>query len=139
VQRFPKQINSLGDHIRARRLNLKLLQKQVSDQIGVREQTITGWERNVTRPRIVRSRVKLNLNKRAPSHTGFGALTTLPRSHLLMHPPDTSEAIRPQFLRGTTVSYPAIRFAVTERPPSMGPSVLLVGITEDAAPERVHC
>jgi transcriptional regulator with XRE-family HTH domain len=49
---YPKQINSLGDHIRARRLDLKLLQKQVADQIGVHEQTVTGWERNATSPEI---------------------------------------------------------------------------------------
>jgi transcriptional regulator with XRE-family HTH domain len=50
--KYPKQINSLGDHIRARRLDLKLLQKQVADQIGVHEMTITGWERNATAPAI---------------------------------------------------------------------------------------
>ena len=49
---YPKQINSLGDHIRARRLDLKLLQKQVANQIGVHEQTITGWERNATVPEV---------------------------------------------------------------------------------------
>jgi transcriptional regulator with XRE-family HTH domain len=49
---YPKQINSLGDHIRSRRLNLKLLQKQVADKIGVHETTITGWEGNATAPEI---------------------------------------------------------------------------------------
>jgi transcriptional regulator with XRE-family HTH domain len=49
---YPKQINSLGDHIRARRLDLKLLQKEVAEQIGVHEQTITGWERNATIPDV---------------------------------------------------------------------------------------
>ena len=50
--KYPKQINSLGDHIRTRRLNLRLLQRQVADQIGVHEQTITGWERNATLPEV---------------------------------------------------------------------------------------
>jgi transcriptional regulator with XRE-family HTH domain len=49
---YPNQINSLGDHIRARRLDLKLLQKQVADQIGVHEMTITGWEGNATIPEV---------------------------------------------------------------------------------------
>jgi transcriptional regulator with XRE-family HTH domain len=49
---YPKQINSLGDHIRARRLDLKLLQKQVAEQIGVHEMTITGWEGNATIPEV---------------------------------------------------------------------------------------
>jgi transcriptional regulator with XRE-family HTH domain len=48
----PKGINTLGDHIRARRLDLKLLQKQVANQIGVDEATITNWERNATAPAI---------------------------------------------------------------------------------------
>ena len=37
---YAKQINSSGDHIRVRRLDLKFLQKQVADQIEVHEQTI---------------------------------------------------------------------------------------------------
>ena len=49
---YPKQINTLGDHIRKRRLDLKLLQKQVADRIGVHELTITNWERNATVPAI---------------------------------------------------------------------------------------
>jgi transcriptional regulator with XRE-family HTH domain len=49
---YPKQINTLGDHIRARRLDLDLLQKQVADQIGVHETTITGWEGNATVPEV---------------------------------------------------------------------------------------
>jgi transcriptional regulator with XRE-family HTH domain len=49
---YPNQINSLGDHIRTRRLDLKLLQKQVADQIGVHELTITGWEGNATIPEV---------------------------------------------------------------------------------------
>ncbi|MHB1935626.1 MAG: helix-turn-helix domain-containing protein [Acidobacteriaceae bacterium] len=36
----------------ARRLDLKLLQKQVADHIGVDEITITNWERNATAPAI---------------------------------------------------------------------------------------
>jgi DNA-binding transcriptional regulator YiaG len=49
---YPKQINSLGDHIRARRLDLRLLQGQVADQIGVHELTITNWESNATVPEV---------------------------------------------------------------------------------------
>jgi len=49
---YPKEISTLGDHIRKRRLDLNLLQKQVADQIGVCEITITNWERNATAPAI---------------------------------------------------------------------------------------
>ncbi|MGB6690746.1 MAG: helix-turn-helix transcriptional regulator [Terracidiphilus sp.] len=50
--KYPKQINSSGDHIRARRLDLNFLQKRVADQIGVDESTITNWERNATVPEV---------------------------------------------------------------------------------------
>jgi transcriptional regulator with XRE-family HTH domain len=49
---YPKQINSLGDHLSVRRLDLKLLQKQVAEQIGVHELTITSWEGNATVPEV---------------------------------------------------------------------------------------
>lgn len=51
-EQYPKEINSLGDHIRTRRLDLKLLQRQVAEQIGVDEATITNWERNASTPVI---------------------------------------------------------------------------------------
>jgi transcriptional regulator with XRE-family HTH domain len=50
--RYPKEINTLGDHICTRRLDLRLLQKEVADQIGVDETTITAWERNTTTPAV---------------------------------------------------------------------------------------
>jgi transcriptional regulator with XRE-family HTH domain len=49
---YPRTISTLGDHIRTRRLDLKLLQGQVADRIGVHELTITNWERNATAPAI---------------------------------------------------------------------------------------
>jgi transcriptional regulator with XRE-family HTH domain len=47
---YPKQINTLGDYLRARRLDLNLLQRQVADQIGVHPLTITNWESNESSP-----------------------------------------------------------------------------------------
>jgi transcriptional regulator with XRE-family HTH domain len=49
---YPRTISTLGDHVRTRRLDLKLLQKQVADRIGVDEATITNWERNASSPSI---------------------------------------------------------------------------------------
>lgn len=51
-ERYPKQLKSLGDHIRARRIDLRLLQKEVAEQIGVYTQTLTLWERNATDPAV---------------------------------------------------------------------------------------
>jgi transcriptional regulator with XRE-family HTH domain len=50
--RYPKEINTLCDHIRKHRLDLNLIQRQVAEQIGVGEATITNWERNATTPAI---------------------------------------------------------------------------------------
>jgi transcriptional regulator with XRE-family HTH domain len=48
--KYSKQLNTLGDHIRKRRLDLGLFQRQVAEQIGVTEWTIFNWESNATRP-----------------------------------------------------------------------------------------
>lgn len=46
----PEELNSLGDHLLLRRLVLKLLQRQVAEQIGVDKATITNWEIGRTKP-----------------------------------------------------------------------------------------
>ena len=51
-ERYLKQLNTLGDHIRARRIDLGLLQRQVAEQIEVCNATITNWERNESTPVI---------------------------------------------------------------------------------------
>lgn len=50
--RYPKELKTLGDHIRARRIDLNLIQSQVAAQIGVHEQTVTNWESNASQPAI---------------------------------------------------------------------------------------
>jgi len=49
-KKFPKSFFTIGDHIRARRLELKLLQKDVAKLVGVDETTVYNWERGYTRP-----------------------------------------------------------------------------------------
>ncbi len=49
---YPKQINNLGDHLRKRRLDTGLLQKDVAEKIGVTTGTIYDWERQRTQPEI---------------------------------------------------------------------------------------
>jgi len=51
-ERYPKELNTLGDIIRARRIDLGLFQSQVAEQIGVHELTVTNWERNATQPPV---------------------------------------------------------------------------------------
>jgi len=49
---YPQQLNTLGDHIRSRRLDLDLFQSDVAEQIGVDTTTICNWEGNASIPAI---------------------------------------------------------------------------------------
>ncbi len=48
----PRQIKTLGDHIRRCRLDQGLSQGQVAKRVGVSEATIYRWERNETSAQI---------------------------------------------------------------------------------------
>ncbi|MEX1138897.1 MAG: helix-turn-helix transcriptional regulator [Bacteroidota bacterium] len=48
--KFPKSLVTIGDHVRAKRLELKLLQKVVARLVGVDETTVYNWERAYTKP-----------------------------------------------------------------------------------------
>src|SRR3990172_6150033 len=50
--RYPKQFKHLGDHIRARRIDLRLLQREVVALIGVTENVIHKWERGHAEPEV---------------------------------------------------------------------------------------
>jgi len=50
--KYPKTLASLGDHLRARRLELGLYQSQVAEILGVTESTVTNWEKNRTEPQL---------------------------------------------------------------------------------------
>jgi len=52
VIRIPTEPHSIGDHIRRRRLGLKMLQREVAEQIGVCEPSVFNWERNASNPEI---------------------------------------------------------------------------------------
>jgi DNA-binding XRE family transcriptional regulator len=49
---YPQIINTLGDHLRKKRLDLKLLQKDVAKRIGVDETSIYLWENNRVNPSL---------------------------------------------------------------------------------------
>ena len=49
---YPKEIQTLGDQIRARRMDLGLLEKQVAEILGASETSVFNWERNATKPGI---------------------------------------------------------------------------------------
>jgi transcriptional regulator with XRE-family HTH domain len=47
---MPTELHTIGDHLRRRRLVLKLLQQQVAEQIGVDKTSIHNWETGLTEP-----------------------------------------------------------------------------------------
>lgn len=57
---YPRELKTLGDHLRKKRLDLGLLQKDVADILGVHQKSVYNWEKNRTSlpvrfiPRIIR-------------------------------------------------------------------------------------
>ncbi len=49
---YPENPVTIGDHIRKKRMDLKLLQKDVGVILGVTECSITNWEKNRSIPQI---------------------------------------------------------------------------------------
>jgi len=49
---YPKKLITLGDHLRKKRLDLKLFQKQVAEKLGVEESTLWNWENNWSSPSL---------------------------------------------------------------------------------------
>jgi DNA-binding XRE family transcriptional regulator len=50
IPAYPKTLTTLGDHIRKRRLDLGLWQKDVAATLEVSESAVTGWEKNWFKP-----------------------------------------------------------------------------------------
>ena len=48
--KYPKTLAALGDHIRTRRLELKLFQREVAQLLGVNETSVYDWEKHRTHP-----------------------------------------------------------------------------------------
>jgi transcriptional regulator with XRE-family HTH domain len=49
---YPAQLNTLGDHLRKRRLDLGPLQREVAEEIGVTKSTIWNWEAYRSAPQL---------------------------------------------------------------------------------------
>jgi DNA-binding XRE family transcriptional regulator len=51
-KKYPASLTTLGDHIKRKRLDLGLWQKDVAERIGVSIDSITFWENNRSQPQI---------------------------------------------------------------------------------------
>jgi transcriptional regulator with XRE-family HTH domain len=52
VVRIPTVPQTVGDHIRRRRLGMKLLQRDVAEQLGVDKTSVFNWEANTSNPEV---------------------------------------------------------------------------------------
>jgi transcriptional regulator with XRE-family HTH domain len=52
VIRIPTEPETIGDHIRRKRLALKMLQREVAEQLGVNKTSVFNWEANTSSPDI---------------------------------------------------------------------------------------
>ena len=50
--RHPKNLTTIGEHVKKKRIDLRLLQKEVAERIGVSEDCITLWENNRSIPQV---------------------------------------------------------------------------------------
>lgn len=49
---YPLELKTIGDHIRKRRIDSGLLQRDVAEIIGTSKQTVSYWELGITEPEI---------------------------------------------------------------------------------------
>lgn len=85
---YPERPETLGDHLRKRRLDLGLSQRALAQRLGVDEKTVQTWERNEVRPsRTLAREVRHFLGLPIPAHSTPLAerLMTFRRSQKLTH------------------------------------------------------
>ena len=49
---YPEELRTLGNHLRAKRLDLGLLQREVARKLGVTEDTVHNWETDRKSPQL---------------------------------------------------------------------------------------
>ena len=49
---YPKTLKTLGDHLKKRRMDLKLSQGEVARRIGAVESSVLNWEKNRAKPSL---------------------------------------------------------------------------------------
>lgn len=50
---YPRSFNYIGDHIKSKRLDLRLTQKEIAEIIGVTPETVLNWEQgHITEPTL---------------------------------------------------------------------------------------
>jgi DNA-binding transcriptional regulator YiaG len=50
---YPKELKTTGDHLKKRRLELNMLQKELAERFGTTVCTVRNWEKNRSNPSLV--------------------------------------------------------------------------------------
>jgi transcriptional regulator with XRE-family HTH domain len=50
--KYPTELRTIGDHLRTRRLDLGLLQRDVADRLDIDVSNVRNWEQNQTNPEV---------------------------------------------------------------------------------------
>ena len=50
--RYPNQLQTIGDHVRRKRTEIGLLQRELGARLAVDKTTVSHWERNLTSPAL---------------------------------------------------------------------------------------
>jgi transcriptional regulator with XRE-family HTH domain len=49
---YPNELKTIGDHLKKRRLDLKMLQKEIAERFGTTVCTVRNWEKNRSSPSL---------------------------------------------------------------------------------------
>jgi DNA-binding XRE family transcriptional regulator len=85
---YPDRPETLGDHLRKRRLDLGISQRELAERIGVSKWCVENWERNRVQPsRTLARELRGFLGIEVPAHPTplAGRLMELRRSRNLTH------------------------------------------------------
>jgi transcriptional regulator with XRE-family HTH domain len=50
---YPKELKTTGDHLKKRRLELNMLQKELAERLGTTICTVRNWEKNRSSPSLI--------------------------------------------------------------------------------------
>jgi transcriptional regulator with XRE-family HTH domain len=76
------ELRTIGDHVRKRRLDLGLLQREVALRIGVDKTTIHNWEAGRTHPNVRALRGAIRFLGHNPTENGSTLSERLPSAWL---------------------------------------------------------
>ncbi|MCL4518669.1 MAG: helix-turn-helix domain-containing protein [Thaumarchaeota archaeon] len=82
---YPSSLKTVGDHIRKRRLDLELTQKQAAEKLGVDETSVWNWETGKTDPLVRQVPAVISFLGYDPFASDSGSLANELKRYRLTH------------------------------------------------------